>query len=45
MYILQKKIKQLLDKAKDILNGNTDEILRATGYDKRHDGHEIVEYY
>ena len=23
----------------------TDEILKATGYDKRHDGHEIVEYY
>ena len=32
-------------KVSDILNGNTDEILRATGYDKRHDGHEIVEYY
>ncbi len=32
-------------KVNDILNGNTDEILRATGYDKRHDGHEIVEYY
>ena len=45
MYILQKKIKQLLDKVKDILNGNTDEILRGTGYDKRHDSHEIVEYY
>ena len=32
-------------KVSDILNGNTDEILKATGYDKRHDGHEIVEYY
>lgn len=32
-------------KVSDILNGNTDEILRATGYDKRQDGHEIVEYY
>ena len=32
-------------KVSDILNGNTDEILRATGYDKRYDGHEIVEYY
>lgn len=32
-------------KVSDILNGNTDEILSATGYDKRHDGHEIVEYY
>ena len=32
-------------KVNDILNGNTDEILRVTGYDKRHDGHEIVEYY
>ena len=32
-------------KVSDILNGNTDEILRATGYDKRHDGHEIVENY
>lgn len=32
-------------KVSDILNGNTDEILRATGYDKRSDGHEIVEYY
>lgn len=29
----------------DILNENTDEILKATGYGKRHDGHEIVEYY
>lgn len=32
-------------KVSDILNGNTDEILKATGYDKRSDGHEIVEYY
>lgn len=32
-------------KVSDILSGNTDEILRATGYDKRDDGHEIVEYY
>ena len=32
-------------KVSDILNGNTDEILRATRYDKRCDGHEIVEYY
>ena len=32
-------------KVSDILNGNTDEILRATGYDKRQDGHEIVKYY
>ena len=32
-------------KVSNILNGNTDEILRATGYDKRQDGHEIVEYY
>lgn len=32
-------------KVSDILNGNTDKILKATGYDKRHDGHEIVEYY
>lgn len=29
----------------DILRGNTYEILRATGYDKRRDGHEIVKYY
>lgn len=32
-------------KVSDIIKGNTDEILRATGYDKRNDGHEIVEYY
>ena len=32
-------------KVSDILKGNTDEILRITGYDKRSDGHEIVEYY
>ena len=32
-------------KVSDILNGNTDEILCATGYDNRQDGHEIVEYY
>lgn len=32
-------------KVSDILNGNTEEILRLTGYDKRPDGHEIVEYY
>lgn len=45
MYIPQKKIRQLLDKVSDILNGNTDEILKATEYGKRHDGHEMVEYY
>lgn len=32
-------------KVNDILKGNTDKILSATGYDKRQDGHEIVEYY
>ena len=32
-------------KVSDILSGNTNEILKATGYDKRDDGHEIVEYY
>ena len=32
-------------KVSNILKGNTDEILQATGYDKRPDGHEIVEYY
>lgn len=32
-------------KVSDILNGNTNEILRATGYDKRKDGHEIVDYF
>ena len=30
-------------KVNDILKGNTDEILSATGYDKRQDGHEIDE--
>lgn len=29
----------------DILNGTTNEIMKATGYDKRKDGHEIVSYY
>lgn len=29
----------------DILNGNTNEIMKATGYDKRPDGYEIVRYY
>ncbi len=32
-------------KVSNILNGNTDEILKATGYDKRNDGNEIIEYY
>lgn len=32
-------------KVSDILNGNTEEILKLTGYDKRPDGHEIVDYY
>lgn len=32
-------------KVNDILKGNTNEILATTGYDKRSDGHEIVEYY
>lgn len=32
-------------KVSDILKGNTNEILKVTGYDKRSDGHEIVEYY
>ena len=32
-------------KVSDILKENTNEILTATGYDKRSDGHEIVEYY
>ena len=32
-------------KVSDIISGNTNEILHATGYDKRQDGHEIVEYY
>lgn len=32
-------------KVSDILRGNTSEILHATGYDKRKDGHEIVDYY
>ena len=30
-------------KVNDILKGNTDEILSATGYDKRQDGYEIDE--
>ncbi len=29
----------------DILSGNTTEILKLTGYDKRKDGHEIVSYF
>ena len=29
----------------DILRGNTDEILKATGYDKRQDRYELVKYY
>ena len=32
-------------KVSDILKGNTNEILKLTGYDKRPDGHEIVDYY
>lgn len=32
-------------KVSDILNGNTDEILKVTGYDQRDDGYEIIEYY
>ena len=32
-------------KVSDILYGNTQEILRKTGYDKRKDGHEIIDYY
>ena len=32
-------------KVSDILHGNTQEILRKTGYDKRKDGHEIIDYY
>lgn len=32
-------------KVSDILKGSTSEILKATGYDKRQDGHEIIEYY
>lgn len=32
-------------KVSDILNGNTNEILKLTGYDKRLDGGEIVDYY
>ena len=32
-------------KVSDILKGNTKEILQATGYNKRKDSHEIVEYY
>ena len=32
-------------KVNDILKGNTSEILRLTGYDKRPDGDEIVSYF
>lgn len=32
-------------KVSDILHGNTSEIMKLTGYDKRSDGHEIVEYF
>ena len=32
-------------KVSDILKGNTNQILKATGYDVRPDGHEIVDYY
>lgn len=32
-------------KVDKILNGNTQEILRKTGYDKRKDGFEIVNYF
>lgn len=32
-------------KVSDIIKGNTSQILKATGYDKRPDGHEIVDYY
>lgn len=32
-------------KVKEILHGNTTEILKLTGYDKRNDSYEIVEYF
>lgn len=32
-------------KVSNILKGNTNEILKMTGYDKRPDGYEIVEYF
>lgn len=32
-------------KVSDVLKGNTEEILSSTGYDKRSDGYEIVNYY
>ena len=32
-------------KVKQVHRGNVDEIMRITGYDKRKDGHEILEYY
>lgn len=32
-------------KVSNILKGNTKQILKATGYDVRPDGHEIVDYY
>ena len=32
-------------KVRKIHHGNVDEIMRITGYDKRKDGHEILEYY
>ncbi|MDE6583597.1 MAG: hypothetical protein K2K31_03010 [Clostridia bacterium] len=32
-------------KVKEILHGDINEILKLTGYDKRSDGHEIVEYF
>lgn len=32
-------------KVKRIHHGNVQEIMQITGYDKRRDGHEILEYY
>ena len=32
-------------KVKKIHHGNVSEIMQITGYDKRKDGHEILEYY
>ena len=32
-------------KVDEILHGSTSEIMKATGYDKRADGHELVDYY